>query len=237
MADIPTSAADIIAAAKAAQEKAKRPVEVFGFKLDIHPATAIAFHRIKRELAQYASFGIPQEENEVAEFAWLRACILEPKFTPEQWRDLRDAAPADFSNLAALCRQVSQGTPLPLLMLGVWAQQSDAMQKEVEAGRLDAGVVTFWTSLVRVFVWWLNSEDGKALDFRALGKDLAGLEDGEGMDAASRVLQEWMEREGIEAKNELGAGNSDYSAPASSGPEDTPTNSPSQDGTGETSTT
>lgn len=236
-AQVATSAADLIAAAKEVQEGRKQRVELWGRIIEIVPASASQHAKLRREVASYAAVGIPADENTVAEMAWVYSCVTNPPLTPQECKELRDAAPADFSNLSAICRSISQGTPLPLLMLGIWGGLADDLRSGVEAGRVDASILAFWTTLVRTYVWWMNSDSGKALDFRALGRDLAGLEDGAGMDEAAALLGEWAEREGVEAKNEQGAENSTSSAPVSSGQDEAPTNLPSPDGPGDSSTT
>ena len=228
------SAAELIAAATEASDKAKQDVVFWGLKFTIARASATDYARVKRTIANQIALGIEEGESELAEIAWVRACVVAPELSSWECSELRKASPADFSNLANLCRMVSRGEPLPLVMFNIWASQAADMYGEVEAGRMDPSVLRFWTTLVRGYAWWLQSDKGRNLDFRALGADLAGLEDGAGLEEAANALEEWAEREGVEAKNEQGAENSTSSAPASSGLEDTPTNSPSPDGPGET---
>lgn len=224
--------AEVIEAARAAQAARRQDITMWGQTLTIAPASATQFAHVKRTIANEEAMGTPQDESEIAESAWVRACVQAPVFDALQCLELRAAAPADFSNLANLCRMISRGESLPLMMLNIWAAQAANMQAEVEAGRMEGGLLAFWTTLVRSYVWWLQSDSGKALDFRALGKDLAGLEEGAGIEEAAGAMQAWAEREGVEAKNAPGAETSDSSAPASSGQDEAPTNLPSPDGPG-----
>jgi hypothetical protein len=192
-------------------------------KLTIGRASATQHAHIKRTIANEEALGTAEQESGVAEIAWVRACVKSPVLDSKDCVELRAASPADFSTLANLCRMISRGESLPLVMLNIWAAQAANMQVEVEEGRMDGGILAFWTTLVRTFVWWLQSDDGKALDFRALGRDLAGLDDGAGMEDAVHALDAWAEREGVERKNEPGAENSTSSAPVSSGQDEAPT--------------
>ena len=228
--------AEVIEAAKAAQAARRQDIPMWGLTLTVAPASATEFAHVKRTIASEEAMGKPQDESEIVESAWVRACVKAPVFDALQCLELRAAAPADFSNLANLCRMISRGESLPLLMLNIWAAQADNMQGEVEAGHMPGGILAFWTTLVRCFVWWLRSDEGKALDWRALGKDLAGLEEGAGIEEAAGALEAWAEHEGVEAKNEQGAESLPSSAPASSGPDEAPTSLPSPDGPGDSST-
>jgi hypothetical protein len=224
--------------AAAKEEARKSEIELPWWKgliLRVGRASTQDHARLKRQMTEAATDGERLDENMLIAIAWICVCVREPKLTADQVRQLWDEAPADMSNLASICMNVSSGMPLTRIMLNTWGNMVVLLQKSVDDGEATPGVLHVWMNILRTYMYWLDTGGGLALNFRDLGKLLVGLDENADVQDAADAVKTWASQQDEDLGNALAEESSTSSASASSTPEEDQTNSPSPDGPSTTS--
>lgn len=230
------TAAEIIA--KARENRAKQVQELtwpgWDVKITIAPASASQFYQAEQLAADITTKqGRARPVQYETNVAWVAACVQAPKFTAAECYELAEADPGQFEKLAHLCQAISQGTPLSLLCLHVWASLAESMTAREASGEVPPGTGRFWTSVVHSFVEFIDTNgtaDPKAVAQAILAAEPTSME--EASDALDTFFAELEEDRG-----NVSEGSSDSGSAASSTPSEPPASLPSTDGTGATSPT
>ncbi len=201
-ARIASSAQEVIAAATASQAKRIQTIPFCGTNVKVRPCSRTAYYSTLNLVQKMAKAGRKRNENFEADLAWVKSCVIEPKFDHKELLELANVAPSDFSTLATLCEQLSGGTPPTVLCIQIWSNQAFVL-KELEAeGKVPEGTFRFFSGLIKVFNSFLTATElEEAPDLRVLGQRLVDEDDDLNMEIANEAIQEWLQGEEEDAKN------------------------------------
>ena len=216
------SAAQVIAAAKAARERATDsiPVESWGVSLTVAPASPAEYyaaHEMARKLADQRGL---QGPSVASDLAWFTACVKDPQFSNAEAIDLLNADPAEFGKIAQICRMRSDGVPWALFCLHIWVDQVNHLQEAEQHGEVPAGTHRFWQTLAMAFAQYTSDITAKQVDYVALGRALVEA-NGASVEQAADVLEQFLADEDVERKN-ASEGSGEGGMPASDGPAELP---------------
>lgn len=229
------TASEIITRARENRAKQVQKVTWPGWdvELTIAPASASQLYQAQEIAANIeAKQGRARPLQLETNVAWVAACVLEPKFTAVECYELADADPGQFEKLAQLCQAISQGTPLSILCLHVWASLADANEAREAKGEIPAGSSRFWRSVVNGFIQFI---DGNGAEPQAIAQAILDAAPQTFGDAAT-AMDAFFEQLEVDRKNAF-EGSSASGQPASSTPDEPPASLSETGGTGQTSTT
>lgn len=230
------TAAEIIAKARDNRAKQVQTVTWPGWDVELRlaPASAGQYYQAEQLAQTIASKqGRARPLQLETNVAWVAACVQEPQLTAAECYELANADPGQFEKLAQVCQAISQGTPLAIICLNVWAGLVGSMDEREERGEVPAGTARFWRSIVNGFLSFIDNAgtpDPKAVAQTILDADPSS------MDAAADALDEFFVTLEADRKN-ASEGSSASGSAALSTPSGPPENSQETDGTGTTSPT